>query len=677
MKLIILESPGKIKTIESFLSSEYQIMASNGHVELLEKDGKYNLGLDVDNDFNPHYKIDPKKKDVVKKLKEAVKKAEEVILAMDADREGEAIAESLRRVLAIPKKKLKRITFNEITKKAVLDALKNPRDIDQKMVNSQETRRFIDRIAGFRLSGLGLSKLNAKSAGRVQSAALKILVDKEKEIRAFKPETYFEIFLPFKKGRKNYEAQYEGSGTKIEKRLKSQEEVDNIIKDCEGKDYIVEDINQKTRKIKANPPYTTSSFQQEMSAKLNYNPKKSMKIAQELYEGMVIKGTHYGLITYMRTDSIRLSDDFIKECKTKIEKDYGKKYFTGKINGAVANNAQNAHEGIRPTHLELTPDDVKPFVSNEQYKIYQLIYARTLASLMVDAQIKDTKVLIKNGKHNFGISGNEIIFDGFFAVYQEYNEDDKGYQILPVFKLEEIINAKPLEFEKKETQPPKRYTEAGLVKVLEKLGIGRPSTYASIMNTLTDREYSIKEGKTLVAQDKGIELIDMLEQYFNESVLNVQYTAKLETKLDSIADGSTEKLAELKKFYEEFNPLVLKANREFKGNNYVEETDEFCPKCGAPLLIRQSKYGKFKACSKYPHCKFTEAILTEEQKAEKEAREKELETAPICPVCNKGKIVKKVAKKGKSAGSIFYACNNFPKCKTTYSEEEYKKIFKK
>jgi DNA topoisomerase-1 len=650
-------------------------MASIGHVEILEKKGKYNLGLDIENDFKPSYKIDPKKKDVVKKLKESVKKAEEVILAMDGDREGEAIAESLKRVLSIPAKKLKRITFNEITKKAVLAALQNPRDIDEKMVESQETRRFIDRIAGFRLSGLALSKLNAKSAGRVQSAALKILVDKEKEVRAFKPETYFEIFLPFTKSRKNYEAQYEGSGTKVEKRLSTQKQVDKVIKDCEGKDYIVDDINQKTRKIKANPPYTTSSFQQEMSAKLNYNPKKSMKIAQELYEGMVVKGTHYGLITYMRTDSIRLSDDFIKECKTKIEKDYGKKYFTGKVNGAVADNAQNAHEGIRPTHLELTPDDVKPFLSNEQYKVYQLIYARTLAALMVDAQVKDTKVLIKNGKHKFGISGNEIVFDGFFAVYQEYNEDDKGYQILPAFKLQEVINAKPLEFEKKETQPPKRYTEAGLVKTLEKLGIGRPSTYASIMNTLTDREYTIKEGKTLVAQDKGIELINMLEQYFNDSVLNVQYTAELETKLDKIADGEVEKLAELKKFYEEFNPLVLKANREFKGNNFAEETDEVCPKCGAPLLIRQSKYGKFKACSKYPHCKFTEAIMTDEQKQAKAEREEQLKTAPTCPVCKKGKIVKKIAKTGKSAGSAFYACNNFPKCKTPYSEEEYKATF--
>lgn len=677
MKLIILESPGKIKTIKSFLSSEYQVMASIGHVEILEKKGKYNLGIDVENDFKPSYKIDPKKKDVVKKLKDAVKKAEEVILAMDADREGEAIAESLKRTLSIPAKKLKRITFNEITKKAVLAALQNPRDIDEKMVESQETRRFIDRIAGFRLSGLALSKLNAKSAGRVQSAALKILVDKEKEVRAFKPETYFEIFLPFKKGRKNYEAQYEGSGKKVEKRLGTQKEVDKVIKDCEGKDYIVDDINQKTRKIKAKPPYTTSSFQQEMSSKLGYNPKKSMKIAQELYEGMVVKGTHYGLITYMRTDSIRLSDDFIKEAKTKIEKDYGKKYYTGKVNGAVAGNAQNAHEGIRPTHLELTPDDVKPFLTAQQHKVYQLIYARTLAALMVDAQVKDTKVLIKNGKHKFGISDNEIVFDGFFIIYQEYDEEDKGYQILPSFKLKEVIDAKALEVEKKETQPPKRYTEAGLVKTLEKLGIGRPSTYASIMNTLTEREYTAKEGKTLVAQDKGIELIDMLQQYFNDSVLNIEYTAELETKLDKIADGDAKKLDELKTFYEEFNPLVLKANREFKADNYAEEIDEKCPKCGANLLIRKSKYGKFKACSRYPHCKFTEAILTDEQKAAKEAREKELKTAPTCPVCNKGKIVKKVAKKGKNAGSVFYACNNFPKCKTTYNEEEYGATFEK
>jgi DNA topoisomerase-1 len=677
MKLIIVESPGKIKTISSFLSSDYKVMASIGHIRLLDKTGKYNLGLDVDGDFSPSYKNDPKKKDVIKALKEAASKAEMVYLAMDADLEGESIAWHLKEILKIPAKKLKRITFNEITKSAVLAAINSPRDIDDKKVNAQETRRFIDRIAGFRLSGLALSKLNSKSAGRVQSAALKILVDKEKEIRAFKPEVYFDLYLPFTKGKKKYEAQYEGSGTKVEKRISDKKKLDTIIKDCEGREYKVDEINQTTRNIKSKPPYTTSSFQQEISSKLNYGSKKAMEIAQKLYEGMVINGTHYGLITYMRTDSIRLSDDFIKVAKEKIVKDYGKKYYSGKINGATSDTAQDAHEGIRPTYLELTPDMVKPFVSNEEYKVYQLVYTRTLASLMVDVQVKDTKVLIKNGKHKFGIAGNEIVFDGFYVIYKEYNEEDKDYPILPAFTKDEIINADKLRSEKKETQPPKRYTEATLVKTLEKLGIGRPSTYSSIMETLTGREYSIKDGKVLIAQDKGILLIEMLEKYFDESILNIDYTADLEKTLDDIATGGKEKLAELKKFYEEFNPLVLKANREFKGNNLAEETDEKCPTCGAPLLIRQSKYGKFKACSRYPHCKFTEAIMTEEEKAVKDVKDKELSKAHTCPVCNKGKIVKRVATKGKSAGSIFYACNNFPKCKTTYNEEEYAIKFEK
>ena len=676
MKLIIVESPGKIKTISSFLSSDYQVMASIGHIRVLDKVGKYKLGIDVDGDFAPTYKNDPKKADVIKKLKAAAKKAELVFLAADNDLEGESIAWHLKEVLKVPKKKLKRITFNEITKKAVNDAIKNPRTIDEEKVNAQETRRLIDRIAGFRLSGLALSKLNAKSAGRVQSAALKILVDKEKEVKAFKPVVYFDLFLPFTKSKKAYEAQYEGSGTKVVKRIPTQAKLDAILKDCKGKDYIVSSIKQTNRNIKAKTPYTTSTFQQEMSSKLGYASKKSMKVAQELYEGRIVNGTHYGLITYMRTDSIRLASDFVKEAKTKIVKDYGAKYYSGKINGKTAANAQDAHEGIRPTHLELTPDVVKPFLSTNQFKVYQLIYARTLASLMVDVEVKDTKVLIKNGKHKFGISGNELIFDGFYRVYKEYNEEDKEYQILPAFKKDEKIKNKTLRFEKKETQPPKRYTEASLVKTLEKVGIGRPSTYASIMTTLTTREYTKNEGKTLVAQDKGIELIAMLVQFFNESVLDVKYTAELEQTMDEIAAGTKVKLDELKKFYTEFNPLVLKAAREFKKVSTAVETDKICPKCGkGKLLIRKGRYGTFYACNRYPHCKFTEAILSDDQQAAKTARDEDLKTAPVCPNCKVGKVVRKVARKGKSAGSAFYACNNYPACKTTYTEEEYKNEF--
>lgn len=674
--LVIVESPGKIKTISSFLSSDYVVMASIGHVEVLDKTGKYNLGIDLENDFKPSFSVDPKKKDVVKKLKAAAKTAETVYLATDSDLEGEAISASLQRVLKVPKTKLKRVTFNEITKKAVLDAINNPREINEQRVDAQMTRRLIDRIAGFRLSNLVLSKLNSKSAGRVQSAALKILVDKELEIQAFKPKTYFEIYLPFTKDKKEFKAQYKGTDKKTMVSIPDQKIVDKILKESTAGNYKVEKIEKKDRKISPKAPYTTSTFQQECSSRLNYGSKKAMKIAQSLYEGINIGNEHFGLITYMRTDSTRLSDDFINDAKKFVIDSYGKEYYAGKVTKA-GGSAQDAHEGIRPSHLEFKPEDIKQHLSSEEFKVYKLIYSRAIASLMTDAKAEDTNVIIDNNNHKFAIKGKEIKFDGFLKVYEEFNEDSQEDIILPAFTIGEKINDKPLEVEKKQTQPPKRYTEAKLVKELEKLGIGRPSTYASIMDTLTKRDYTTKENKTLIPTEKGIELIKMLQEYFNESVLDVKYTAELESKLDQISEGKAEKTTELKTFFEEFNPLVLKAQREFKKESTAQPTDRICPKCQAPLVIRKGKYGDFYACSRYPHCKFTEKIVTEEDKKLQELREEELKTAPTCPVCNKGKLIMRIAKKGKNAGTAFYACNNFPKCKTTFTEEEFKTQFVK
>lgn len=662
--LVIVESPGKIKAISSYLGKDYQVMASIGHIRLLDKKGKHNLGVDVEGDFKPTYKNDPDKKDVIKKLKEAAKAAEVIYLASDNDLEGESISWHLQETLGVAKSKLKRITFNEITKKAIEEAIKAPRSIDMQKVDAQETRRLIDRIAGFRLSGLALSKLNAKSAGRVQSAALKILVDKELEIRGFVPETYFEIFLPFTKGKKDYKAKYAGTDKKKVNSLAKQTDADKVVKECKTGEYDVSDIEQKDRTVKAKPPYITSSFQQEVSSRLGYGSKKAMKVAQSLYE--------QGLITYMRTDSIRLSDDFIAEAKTYILSNYGKEFYTGKVNGTNSDSSQNAHEGIRPTHLSSKPEDLRAKLDSEEYKVYKLIFDRSVAAVMSDATIKDTTVSIKNNGHIFKIKGQEVVFEGFYKAYREVNEDDESEQVLPKFTKGEKIKDKPLEVLKKETQPPKRYTEAGLVKVLEKLGIGRPSTYASIMDTLTGRDYTEKRDKTLVPTDKGIELIQMLDKYFSASVLDIKYTAGLEKKLDEIAEGKAVKLEQLKEFYKDFEPLVLKAHREFEnGREKPVMTDKVCPKCGANLLIRTGKYGQFYACSKYPKCKHTEPYVDPNKPVEEKPQVEQPSVIHTCPVCNKGQIVKKIARTGKSAGSFFYACNQFPKCKTTFNEQEY------
>jgi DNA topoisomerase I len=668
MKLVIVESPGKIKAISSYLGSDYIVMASIGHIRLLDKKGKYNLGVDVENNFEPSYKNDPDKKDVIKKLKDTAKNAEIIYLASDNDLEGESISWHLQEILGVAKSKLKRITFNEITKKAIEEAIKKPRSIDMQKVDAQETRRLLDRIVGFRLSGLALSKLNAKSAGRVQSAALKILVDKELEIKAFIPETYFEIFLPFTKGKKEFKAKYAGTEKKKLSSLAKQAEADKVVNECKTGEYDVSSIEQKDRVVKSKPPYTTSTFQQEVSSRLGYGSKKAMKVAQSLYE--------QGLITYMRTDSIRLSDDFIAEAKKLILESYGKEYYTGKINGTNSDSSQNAHEGIRPTHLDSKPDDLKAKLESDEFKVYKLIYDRSVAALMSDATIKDTTVSIKNNGHIFKIKGQEIVFEGFYKAYREVNEDDESEQVLPKFTQDEKIKDKPLEVLKKETQPPKRYTEAGLVKVLEKLGIGRPSTYASIMDTLTGRDYTEKKDKTLIPTEKGIEVIQMLSKYFNDSILDSKYTAELEKTLDSIADGKSVKLTELQKFYKDFEPLVLKAFREFEnGREKPVMTDKVCPKCSANLLIRTGKFGQFYACSKYPKCKHTEPFLDPTKPAPEKPVVEQPKVLHTCPVCNKGQLIRRIASKGKSAGSSFYACNQYPKCKTTFTEQEYAEKF--
>jgi DNA topoisomerase I len=673
-KLIIVESPGKIKTIKSFLSSDYVVMASIGHVRVLDKTGKYNLGVDLENDFTPTYANDPAKKDVIKNLKAAVKNADHVYLAMDNDLEGEAIAWHLQEVLKVAKGKVSRIVFNEITKKAVEEALKNARDIDDNKVEAQETRRIIDRIVGFRLSSLTFSKLRAKSAGRVQSSALKILADREKEIKAFVPKEYFEIFLDFEKNKGKYTAKYRGTDKKVKATFDTKAEVDKVVSECKTGEYKVKEINSKDVEVQPKPPYTTSTFQQEISAKLNYGSKKAMQIAQSLYEGVDVEGKHYGLITYMRTDSTRLSDDFIVDAKKTIESAYGKNYYSGNVAApkkSKTENVQDAHEGIHPTHLEFTPEKLAGFLDPQELKVYTLIYNRSLAALMKPAKLKETEVIINNGNHNFRIAGKEVIFDGYLKAYDEFVEDseDEDKKILPSFKVGEKINDKKIRTERKETTPPGRYTESSLVKQMEKLGIGRPSTYAATIETLKAREYIELSNKSIVVTDKGIKVVAMLDEFFSDFI-NTTYTANMELKLDEIAEGKGDKLKELKEFYKLFAPLVSKAGKEFiVEKQEVVSAGKKCPKCGSDMVIRKGKFGDFAACSKYPKCKHTEKIGG----GEEQPKAPVVKTGHTCPVCKKGELVERVAKK---TGSKFYACNAFPKCKTTFSEDQFNLQFK-
>jgi DNA topoisomerase-1 len=668
-KLIIVESPGKIKTIKSFLSSEYVVMASIGHVRILDKTGKYNLGVDLENNFTPTYANDPDKKEVIKNLKAAVKGADHVYLAMDNDLEGEAIAWHLQEVLKVSDSKLSRIVFNEITKKAVEEGIKNARSIDEKKVEAQETRRIIDRIVGFRLSSLTFSKLKAKSAGRVQSSALKILAERENEIKAFVPKEYFELYLDFEKNKGAYTAKYRGTDKKVKATFDTKAEVDKIITECKTGQYEVKEINAKDIEVQPKPPYTTSTFQQEVSAKLNYGSKKAMQIAQSLYEGISIDGKHQGLITYMRTDSTRLSDDFIAEAKTTIEKQYGKNYYSGTVAApkkSKTENVQDAHEGIHPTHLELTPEKVAGFLDPQELKVYTLIYNRSLAALMKPAKLKETEVIISNNKHNFRIAGKEIIFDGYMKAYDEFTEDttDEDKKILPSFKVGEKINDKKLRSERKETTPPGRYTESSLVKQMEKLGIGRPSTYAGTIETLKSRDYIEMSNKSIVVTEIGLKVSKMLDEFFADFI-NTTYTADMEQKLDEIAEGKAEKLKQLKDFYELFAPLVTKAGKDFKSERgEAVPAGKKCPKCGSDMVIRKGKFGDFAACSKYPKCKHTEKIGG----GEEQPKAPVVKTGHKCPVCKKGELVERVAKK---SGSKFYACNAFPKCKTTFSEDQF------
>ena len=636
--LVIVESPSKSRTIGKYLGKDYKVVSSKGHIRDLATSGKYGLGVDIENGFKPSYIAIPGKGSVIKELKADVKDSDMVYLASDPDREGEAIAWHLKDVLGIDDKKYRRVRFNEITKNKVLEAIDNYTDIDDDLVKSQETRRILDRIIGFRLSKLLQSKINAKSAGRVQSVALKLIVDREREIEAFVPEEYWTITAHFK----DYDAVYFRYKDKDVK-LKSEAEADEVLNNIDDT-YIVESIDKKNKKRSSKPPFITSTLQQEASTKLGFSAKKTMNIAQKLYEGIDLGSERAGLITYMRTDSIRLSDEFIAATKTYIEKEYGKDYVGYVKKSKSTENVQDAHEGIRPTSIDREPKKIKEYLDGDEFKLYSLIYKRALASLMADAIFDQTTIVLNNNDYKFKTTGSVIVFDGYLKVYGDYESSEDT--ILPEFKDGEEEKTKDVEKEQHFTKPPSRYTEAKLIKEMEELGIGRPSTYATILDTIRTRNYVEMQDKKFVPTEIGFTTTDKLQEFFSD-IINVKYTSDMETDLDKIAEGKLVWNEVLDDFWKLFDSRIKKAFDDME-KTPAKETGEMCPECGSPLVIRKGKYGEFVACSNYPTCKY----IQKEKKEEKVIMD--------CPICKKGQIVERKTRKGK----IFWGCNNYPKCKT-------------
>lgn len=638
--IIIVESPAKCKTISKYLGKDYTVVSSKGHIRDLATSGKYGLGIDIENDFKPNYEIIKGKKKDVKYLKDLIEKADHIYLATDPDREGETISWHLYDELKVPDEKYDRIVFNEITKDVVLKALKNPRRIDMNLVHSGEARRFLDRIIGFRLSKVMQSKTAGKSAGRVQSVALKLIVDREREILAFIPKEYWTIEADFKDFKANLETYKEKD---IE--IPNEEEADKIL-DSLTNTFTIKKVEEKEKKRSAKEVFKTSTLQQACSNKLGYAASKTMKIAQKLYEGIELDDGFHGLITYMRTDSVRLSDEFTSASFAYINSKFGKDYVGYVKKGKKTENVQDAHEGIRPTNINYEPDKIKKYLAPDEYKLYRIIYYRALASLMADAKFNSTTVLLDNNDYGFKATGSVLTFDGYLKVYGDY--EDQEDTILPDFKNYKsgIILSDTITKTQHFTKPPARFTESSLIKELESLGIGRPSTYATIISTIKDRGYVTLEDKKFVPTEVGFETTDKLQEFFS-SIVNVKYTANMEKDLDEIAEGNEDYKKMLKEFYDNFAPLVDNAFKNMEKKK-PEETGEKCPECGSPLVIRKGKYGQFTACSNYPTCKYIK----------KENKQIEKEIICKCPKCE-GNIIVRKTKKGKE----FYGCDNFPKCK--------------
>lgn len=647
MKLIIVESPTKTKSISKFLGKEYKLLSSYGHIrDLPQKE----LGVDTEKNFEPKYVISVKTRKAVKELREASKKSDLIILATDEDREGEAIAWHILKALKISEENnYQRIAFHEITKTAIKKALENPRKIDMNLVDAQQARRILDRLVGYKLSPFLWKKVvKGLSAGRVQSVAVRLIIDREREIKKFKPEEYWSIEANLKK--KNEKDEFianliKKDGKKLEKlAIKDKNEADSILKDLKGVEYQVSDVQRKEKNKYPAPPFKTSTLQQEASRKLGFSTRQTMRLAQQLYEGLKIgsKG-RTGLITYHRTDSLNLSDESLKDARDFIRKEFGSKYASEspKTYKTKTKGAQEAHEAIRPTKANLSPDEIEKYLDKRQYKLYRLIWQRFIASQMNPAILDNVSADIKAKKYIFRATGSTIKFDGFLKVYPSKLKENN----LPLLDKNEILELVKLISDQHFTQPPARYTEASLVKILEEYSIGRPSTYASIISAIQDRGYIEKDDqKRFTPTEIGFIVTDILKEHFPK-IVDVEFTARMEEGLDKIAEGKRKWQEIIKEFYEPFQANLDKKYEEVEKKKIEEPTDKICPKCGSNLVIKLGRFGKFYACPKFPECKYSEPIINS--------------TGVKCPQCGKGEIIERKSKKGK----IFYSCSKYPKCK--------------
>ncbi|WP_211745954.1 type I DNA topoisomerase [Paenibacillus sp. Marseille-Q4541] len=644
--LVIVESPSKAKTIGKYLGSKYIVKASMGHVRDLPKS---QIGVEVENDFNPKYITIRGKGSVLKELKDASKKVKKVYLAADPDREGEAIAWHLAHALDLDQTESCRVVFNEITKQAVKDAFKTPRKINMDLVNAQQARRILDRLVGYKISPLLWKKVKkGLSAGRVQSVAVKIILDRENEIDEFIPEEYWSITAKLDADGSPMEAKFhQWNGTKTE--LTNEEQVNSILKQIENEDFTVKEVKEKERTRNPSAPFTTSSLQQEAARKLNFRAAKTMSVAQQLYEGVDLgkEGT-VGLITYMRTDSTRIATSAQEEAKDYIVQKYGDSFAPESFRqySKKAANAQEAHEAIRPTSILRDPESVKAFTSRDQFRLYKLIWERFVASQMSSAILDTLSVDITAGDATFRATGSKVRFPGFMKVYVEGNDDGTTEEdkLLPPLKSGDALGKQEIEPKQHFTQPPPRYTEARLVKTLEELGIGRPSTYAPTLETIQKRGYVAIEEKKFMPTELGELVIEQMEQFFPE-ILNVEFTAHMEEDLDHVEEGSEDWVRVLGQFYGSFEKRLEVAEEEMKEIEIEDEvSDEICEKCGKPLVYKLGRFGKFLACSGFPDCRNTKPIIKD--------------TGIVCPTCKEGHVVERRSKKGR----IFFGCDRYPEC---------------
>lgn len=645
--LVIVESPAKAKTIGKYLGSKFIVKASMGHIRDLPKS---QIGVEIQNGFEPKYITIRGKGNVLKDLKDASKKVKKIYLAADPDREGEAIAWHLAHYLDLNEQDACRVVFNEITKQAVKDAFKAPRPINMDLVNAQQARRVLDRLVGYKISPLLWKKVKkGLSAGRVQSVAVKLIMDRENEIKAFEPEEYWSITASLSKDGSAFEAKFLSMGDG-KKELHSEADVNEVLAAIQGKPFIVGEVKEKERQRHPSPPFITSSLQQEAARKLNFRASKTMQIAQQLYEGVDLgkEGT-VGLITYMRTDSTRISPVAQEEAKEYIVGKFGNSYYpeTPRVYLKKNANAQDAHEGIRPTSVLREPEEVKPFLSRDQFRLYKLVWERFVASQMASAVLDTMTVDLQSGSVTFRANGSKLKFPGFMKVYVESNDDGQAAEedrLLPPLAAGDVTQTTAIDPKQHFTQPPPRYTEARLVRALEELGIGRPSTYAPTLETIQKRNYVAIEDKKFFPTELGELIIQLMEEFFPE-ILDVEFTANMEGDLDHVEEGKENWVSVIGEFYKSFEKRLEVAEEEMKEIEIKDEpSDEICEKCGNPMVYKMGRFGKFLACSGFPECRNTKPIV----KA----------TGVECPKCGKGHIVERRSKKGR----MFYGCDQYPEC---------------